>query len=40
LSLSSIKNKIPTEEPEFWQNHNIVVEDKVAEIYKLLSGEF
>ncbi|MFM7430455.1 MAG: carboxypeptidase-like regulatory domain-containing protein [Flammeovirgaceae bacterium] len=40
LSLSSIKNKIPTEEPAFWQNHNIVVEDKVAEIYKLLSGEF
>lgn len=40
LSLSSIKNKIPTEEPAFWKNHNIVVEDKVAEIYKLLSGEF
>jgi hypothetical protein len=40
LSLSSIKNKIPTEEPAFWQNHNIVVEDKVTEIYKLLSGEF
>lgn len=40
LSLSSIKNKTPTEDPAFWQNHNIVVEDKVAEIYKLLSGEF
>jgi hypothetical protein len=36
LSLSSIKNKIPMEEPAFWQNHNIVVEDKVAEIYKLI----
>jgi erythromycin esterase-like protein len=36
LSLSSIKNKMPAEDPVFWENHNLVVEDKVAEIYKLL----
>jgi len=36
-NLAGIKSKIPVEDPNFWNNHNIVVEDKVAEIYKLLN---